>query len=514
MNIAFRVDASNQIGTGHFMRCLTLADELKKQGAQIRFISRNLPPHLSEMLNAKGMESISLITEATQESIDELAHSSWLGTSQTQDAQASIQTLADQSWDWIVVDHYALEERWESAVRVSCKKLMVIDDLADRQHDCDVLLDQNYYVDMQTRYLSKVPARCQLLIGPQYALLREEFRTLREKVKVRTGDVKKILVFFGGVDADNYTSLAINALAELNIRLQVDVVIGVQHPNREQIQQACIMNGYSCHVQTSRMAELMAEADTAIGAGGTATWERCCLGLPAISICVAENQRKQIADAAEIALLYAPISERNLVEVIRDHVDSLLENSALIKLISDTAMKFVDGRGVFNIVKALNVTILNHANLNGVEVRRAIASEGIDVWPWRNHETTRKYFFDKSQLCLDEHIQWWNKSLTDPSRILLLGSSRGIDFGVVRFDFMDAEKVIASIYLNPWMTGKGLGRALLITGLAWLIDNYPELKSVLAEIVPENIPSIRLFESVGFYKTHSTFRLELPFEDK
>jgi UDP-2,4-diacetamido-2,4,6-trideoxy-beta-L-altropyranose hydrolase len=170
------------------MRCLTLADELKKQGAQIRFISRNLPPHLSEMLNAKGMEYISLITEATQESIDELAHSSWLGTSQTQDAQASIQTLADQSWDWIVVDHYALEERWESAVRVSCKKLMVIDDLADRQHDCDVLLDQNYYVDMQTRYLSKVPARCQLLIGPQYALLREEFRTLREKVKVRTGE--------------------------------------------------------------------------------------------------------------------------------------------------------------------------------------------------------------------------------------------------------------------------------------------------------------------------------------
>ena len=326
MNIAFRVDASNQIGTGHFMRCLTLADELKKQGGQIRFISRNLPPHLSEMLNSKGMEYISLIMEAIQESIDELTHSSWLGTSQTQDAQATTQALADQSWDWIVVDHYALDERWESAVRMSCKKLMVIDDLADRQHYCDVLLDQNYYVDMQTRYLSKVPAHCQLLLGPQYALLREEFRTLREKVKVRTGNVKKILVFFGGGDADNHTSLAMQALAELNSKQQVDVVIGVQHPNREQIQQACINHGFICHVQTTRMAELMAEADLAIGAGGTATWERCCLGLPTICFCLAENQHKLISDGAAAGFLYAPISGRDLLEVIRDHVRSLLEN--------------------------------------------------------------------------------------------------------------------------------------------------------------------------------------------
>jgi UDP-2,4-diacetamido-2,4,6-trideoxy-beta-L-altropyranose hydrolase len=514
MKIVFRTDASSQIGTGHFMRCLTLADQLKKQGAHIHFICRDLPAHLSEMLKTRDMEYIPLSTDDIMDPIDELPHSSWLGTSQTQDAQATDKALASQLWDWIIVDHYALDERWERAVRANCKKLMVIDDLADRQHDCDVLLDQNFYADMQTRYNGKVPVQCQLLLGPRYALLREEFRTLREKVKVRTGDVKKILVFFGGVDADNYTTLAINALAELKIRLQVDVVIGAQHPNREQIQLVCMAHGYTCHVQTSRMAELMAEADLAIGGGGTATWERCCLGLPAVSICVAENQRKQIADAAEIALLYAPISERNLVEVIRGHVDSLLENPSLIKLISGAAMKIVDGNGVFSIVKELHIQMLNHANLNAVEVRRANASEAIIVWPWRNHETTRKYFFDDSELSIDEHLQWWNKSLTDSSRILLLGNSNGIDFGIVRFDFIDAEKLISSIYLNPSMTGKGLGRKLLIKGLAWVRGNYPEIKSVIAEIIPENIPSIRLFESVGFYKTHSTFRLELPLEGK
>jgi UDP-2,4-diacetamido-2,4,6-trideoxy-beta-L-altropyranose hydrolase len=303
MKIAFRTDASSQIGTGHFMRCLTLADELKKQGSHIRFISRNLPLHLIEMLNAKGMEYISLITDAQQEPIDELAHSSWLGTSQAQDAQATLQALADQSWDWIIVDHYALDERWERAVRANCKKLMVIDDLADRQHDCDVLLDQNFYADMQTRYNGKVPMQCQLLLGPRYALLREEFITLREKVKVRTGNVKKILVFFGGVDADNYTSLAIQALAELNITPQVDVVIGSQHPNREQIQQACINHGFICHVQTMRMAELMAEADLAIGGGGTAIWERCAMGLPSIVVVMAENQSKASIDLDAFGVL-------------------------------------------------------------------------------------------------------------------------------------------------------------------------------------------------------------------
>ncbi len=301
--IAFRVDASSQIGTGHFMRCLTLADEVKKQGAQIRFISRNLPTYLNEMLITKGMEFISLTTEPTQQATDELDYANWLGTSQAYDAQATIQALANQSWDWIVVDHYALDKRWESAVRASCKKLMVIDDLADRQHDCDVLLDQNYYADMQTRYCNKVPANCQLLLGPKYALLREEFRALRKQIKPRTGDVKKILVFFGGVDADDYTSLAIQALAQLNVKQQVNVIIGAQHPKREQIQQACANSGYICHVQTTCMAELMAAADLAIGGGGTAIWERCAMGLPSIIVVMAENQRKAAIDLDAFGVL-------------------------------------------------------------------------------------------------------------------------------------------------------------------------------------------------------------------
>jgi UDP-2,4-diacetamido-2,4,6-trideoxy-beta-L-altropyranose hydrolase len=337
------------------MRCLTLADELKKQGAQIRFISRNLPAHLRIMLTEKGMEYLPLSIDDASEAQDELAHASWLGTSQSQDAQATVQALSNNLWDWIVVDHYALDERWEKAVRASCKKLMAIDDLADRQHDCDVLLDQNYYADMQMRYIGKVPEHCQLLLGPRYALLREEFRTLRDKVKVRDGDVKKILVFFGGVDYGNYTSLAIQALAELNIEVKVDVVIGAQHPNQEDVKIACNNHGFSYHVQTDRMAELMVNADLAIGAGGTASWERCCLGLPSIVICIAVNQRKMIVDGAEAGFFYWVESKANLIDSLKCHLKALTENPALIKHMSILGLHLVDGNGMKGICTALNI---------------------------------------------------------------------------------------------------------------------------------------------------------------
>jgi UDP-2,4-diacetamido-2,4,6-trideoxy-beta-L-altropyranose hydrolase len=500
MKIAFRTDASNQIGTGHFVRCLTLADELIKQGAHIRFISRNLPLHLIEMLNAKGMECISLITVASQEPIDGLAHSSWLGTSQAQDAQATIQALADQSWDWIIVDHYALDELWERAVHVSCKKLMAIDDLADRQHDCDVLLDQNYYADTQKRYIGKVPAHCQLFLGPRYALLREEFRTLREKVKVRTGDVKKIFVFFGGVDADNYTNLAIQALAELNITLEVDVVIGAQHPNREQIKQACIANSFICHIQTTRIAELMVDADLAIGGGGTATWERCCLGLPTISFCLAENQRKLIVDAALAGLLYAPIGTRNLVEVIRDHVNSLLENPALIKLISNTAMKFVDGKGALRIISALGI--------NHIEIKQAVKEDSINIYEWRNNKKIRDVSINSGAITWEEHQRWFDAVLIDKNRELIIGTTQNKPVGVVRFD-IENDVAEVSIYLVPEAGYAGQGRNLLLSAERWLNANRPEIKRIHATVRAENDTSKNLFLASSYHANNICYQKDL-----
>jgi len=354
--IAIRTDASNQIGTGHFMRCLTLADSLNQRGAQIRFISRYLPDHLRSMLTAKGHEFVLLNDVQNKETLDELEHARWLGVSQTHDAADSIQALSDGPWDWLIVDHYALDTRWEAMLRPTVKRLLVVDDIADRKHDCDVLLDQNLYTDTETRYTSKVPLHCKLLLGPRFALLRDEFRTLHEKVLPRSGPVRRVLVFFGGVDEDNYTGRTIDLLFDIsNKNLQVDVVIGAQHPCCEQIKSQCTQHGYVCYVQTDKMAELMATADLAIGAGGSASWERCCLGLPALLVALADNQI-EIARALDLigACIYVGRSGTTCIQDLRNAFCDLLSNPDQLKVLSETACSLVDGMGVDRVCEEMS----------------------------------------------------------------------------------------------------------------------------------------------------------------
>lgn len=345
MKAVFRVDASCQIGTGHFMRCLTLADALKQHGAQIRFISRHLPEHLRGMLAARGHEFMLLDSPQNVADVDELAHSPWLGVSQGQDAADSIRILSDADWDWLVVDHYALDSRWGSALRQSARKILAIDDIADRRHDCDLLLDQNLYADMNSRYGGKTPSHTKLLLGPRYALLRDEFRRLHEQVKPRKGPVGRVLIFFGGVDADNYTGGVVEALSQID-GLQVDVVIGAQHPCREQIKASCAQHGFICHVQTDRMGELMAAADLAVGAAGAASWERCCLGVPTLLVALADNQ---INIAKGLDLFGAGIYDGTLktasVQNMRNSIANLLSAPDRIRMLSEKAYSLVDGQG-------------------------------------------------------------------------------------------------------------------------------------------------------------------------
>ena len=181
MRVSFRVDASPQIGIGHYMRCLTLADELKKRGSHICFVTRHLPDHLREML-VKMEHELALLPTSQRCETDELSHSHWLGTSQASDAEGTLQALGDGTWDWLVVDHYGLDARWELTLRTRVTRILVIDDLADREHDCELLLDQNFYEAMDTRYCGKVPKHCALLLGPRYALLSDEYRDRKSVV--------------------------------------------------------------------------------------------------------------------------------------------------------------------------------------------------------------------------------------------------------------------------------------------------------------------------------------------
>ncbi len=492
MKVAIRVDASNDIGTGHLMRCLTLATGLKKCGAQVRFVSRHMPQHLGDIVNAKGHEFVRFSGIPSAKVTDDSSYAHWLGVSQAEDAEDTTRALSDQRWDWLVVDHYALDARWEIVLRNAAKRILVIDDIADRPHNCDVLLDQNFYVDMDTRYLDKVSAHCRLLLGPHYALLREEFRKLREQITVRTGLVKRIHVFFGGVDVGNHTTMAIEALANISSHgLQVDVVIGAQHPHREQIESACTDHGFLCHVQTDQMAELMAYADLAVGAGGSASWERCCLGLPALVLSTATNQRRLVEEAALQGLMYAPLVRSDAVLSIELHLKALLDNPSLLQLISRSALDAVDGLGVQRVLRAMES--------RSIAIREATHADSDALFIWRNHSSIRAVSRTADPIKRPDHEAWLSAVFSDPSRILLIGEYRSEAIGVVRFDAR-AEEAEVSMYLVPDHQGEGIGPELLLAAERWLAEHRSEVRSIKAEVLDHNKSSHRLFRTCGYQR--------------
>jgi UDP-2,4-diacetamido-2,4,6-trideoxy-beta-L-altropyranose hydrolase len=364
MNIAIRVDSSLQIGTGHVMRCLTLAEALRTKDALVVFICREHPGHLCDKIAGKRFEVIRLESGSDNASLQAdspaLAHASWLDASQSVDAEQTIQSLKDNApWDWIIVDHYALDHRWESAMRKVADNIMVIDDLADRKHDCDLLLDQNYFQEPEKRYESLLPEHCKTLLGPKYALLRPEFREARKFCRMRGNGIARILVYFGGNDPDNLTGMALEALSDPDLeQLIVEAVIGPNNQHHEQLEkQAIIRPGTRLHIQPENFTELMLRADLSIGAGGTTTWERLCLGLPSLVITVAENQEEFSRDLDKDGYItWVGRSQQMSCDVISSGLLSWMSN-----LDSDGCYKpeIVDSRGVERVTD----TIISTSNL-------------------------------------------------------------------------------------------------------------------------------------------------------
>ncbi len=499
LRIAFRTDANQQIGTGHFMRCLTLADEMRRSADDICFVAKALPLYLQQMLTERGFQYIALPETKVTQQTDELPHAAWLTTSQAKDAEQTLAVLGASTWDWLVVDHYALDHRFETSLRTLCKHVMAIDDLADRVHNCDVLLDQNYCEDQAQRYIGKVPAHCRLMLGPSFALLRPEFKATRDKVQVRTGKVNNILVFFGGVDADNLTGQVLDMLIRLNLVVQVNVVIGNQHPQKEMIQLLCKQHSYICHVQTNQMASLMAEADLAIGAGGTAVWERCSMGLPSVCIVTAENQRQQLQYLQSAGLVVTPTNQEDTISFLSSYLKCLGTSSSSRQVQSQRMMALVDGRGIDKVANILKA----HA----IQIRLAEAKDAHAIFQWRNHPWVKNHSGNKQEIDWDEHRQWFEQRLLKNSGPILIGEINDKAVGVVRFDISNDEASV-SIYLVPDAGFKGWGGCLLNQAESWLRQHHPEVAKLHAQVMPNNEASKKLFAKLSYTSTISKAQLE------
>jgi len=361
MKVAFRVDASLQIGTGHVMRCFTLAEGLRENGSECRFICREHQGNLIDFVREKGFETVTLTNNeiiTQQDTVDissSSEHRTWLGCDWQTDAEQTSSTLEVTYPDWLVVDHYALDVDWEMKLRPYCKRIMVIDDMADRMHECDLLLDQNFVEDMESRYLDKVPEACTLLLGLDYALLQPVYAEMHRSVQARK-TVKRILIYFGGADQSNLTASAISAILQLNRPdIEVDVVTSSKNPQLGAIQKQILnIDNIQLHCDLPTLAYLMLNADLAVGAGGFTNWERLSLGLPALVVTLAENQRLVASNLNNLGLIkwIGNVDEVDTQKIMSE-LKRILEMTDVTEW-SNRCLKVCAGNGLSKVVDELS----------------------------------------------------------------------------------------------------------------------------------------------------------------
>ena len=352
MNVVFRCDASIQIGTGHVMRCLTLADELARQGAKCYFICREHEGNLIDLITKKGykvykLDAIPLNNSNKGEAESTLFHSEWLGTSQAEDAKQTIDIVSDIEPKWLIVDHYALNDYWEQKLRPHCDSILVIDDLADRKHDCDVLLDQNFLPNFEKRYDGLVSDRTTQLLGPSYTLLKNEYFKIRALERQIKSFVKpQIFVNFGGIGNFRLLSIFINA-ANQNPQFKYAIITGTLEPEQfKQLEDIITGDHITLSNYTTEMPNLMSQSQFAIGACGSTVWERFCLGLNSALVEMAENQHPLII-YLESERLIDNLGHTGILNStkISSFLNSLVINSPTYSKRKERIMNLVDGLG-------------------------------------------------------------------------------------------------------------------------------------------------------------------------
>jgi UDP-2,4-diacetamido-2,4,6-trideoxy-beta-L-altropyranose hydrolase len=341
VNVVIRADASSRIGYGHIMRCLTLADELKKHASYASFICKSEQGNLIGFIRESGFKVYELPTE-----LDPI-----------QDSEYTKNLLENKIGypDYLIVDHYGLDLSWEEHLKPDVGKIMVIDDLVNRKHSCDIILNQNYGVKAQ-EYDGLIPPECKKLIGSSYVLLRDQFKEIRKEIPRHSGEVKKVFIFFGGADLTNETKKAIEAMMLLN-RSTISLIVQIadSNPYQKEIAKLCAsLPNAILYQQVYDIAPLMAEADLAIGAGGSNTWERCCLGLPSIVMILAENQRPIVEKLSREGIVvnlgwFREVTPSSIAAIM----NNLISDRETLRSMSVKAMEIVDGEGANRVIEEI-----------------------------------------------------------------------------------------------------------------------------------------------------------------
>lgn len=475
MHFVFRADATPLIGSGHISRCRRLAAALLGEGHRTTFICRAPSKTLRASLKAEGHAVIPLPLDAE--------------ASEAADAEATIVALRNTRPDCLVLDHYALGLPWERACRDSAQTIMVIDDLG-RDHDCDVLLDQGV-LDASVAY-AHLPSQTEKLLGPRYALLDPAFRERRGSAR-RNPDIQRVLVFFGGADGAGQTLQVLRAIDTDNFaHLEFAVVVGAMNADRPDIGAIAARRANIAVLEPmASLAALMSEADLFVGAGGTTTWERCCVGLPALVCWTAENQRPQTEALAALGIHMSLGAAAGLTpERWREELGRALQMPGELRQGADRGMALVDGCGTVRVTAALTGS-------DTLWLRDAVPQDEALLLAWANDPEMRKNAFSKATISAEQHHAWLSRKLASSATCLWIAeTATGRPVGQIRFDCED-EKATLDISIDPQYRGRGYGAKLLASAITKFRASHPR-ERLEAYVLEGNSASRKLFIAAGF----------------
>ena len=482
MYAVFRADAAAALGGGHVMRCLTLARALTRLGW-----------HCGFAVNAEAKDIVPAISDA------EVLH-----LEAGDDEPAALRRRWPGGVDWLVVDHYGRDAAWETRCRGWAGNILAIDDLADRPHDCDVLVDQTFG-RRAGDYGGLVPPHCRVLAGSDYAVLRPAFAAARRASLARRdrgGGLHRLLVGLGATDPENHSREVLEGIAESGISVAVDVVLGSGARHLDSLRDLCaaMPQRTQLHVDVADMPGLMTAADLAIGAAGTSTWERCCLGLPSLIVVIAENQRRiaaAVSAAGAARLLAGPRSA--LAAQTAAALHDVAANVGALQQMSAQAAQICDGRGCDRLGLAL-VEPGRAKDGRKVGLRLAAAADEQQILEWQRHPTTRKFARNPAVPSAAEHHDWFTKRLADPDCLLAIVTLGGEATGLLRLDppapaggsRPEACREV-SILVDPEL--RGLGVALEALNL---LRRWQGRLVIAAEVLAGNEASAALFRAAGY----------------
>ena len=485
MPIAFRVDCSSKIGSGHLMRCIRLSKSLKKNEKEIYFII-NKSDYLSEIRKLISKENLNLI----------LINNKRNNFSYKLDAKSTIKILKKKKIKKLIVDNYEIDSKWEKKVKKYTEKLIVIDDLANRKHYCDIIIDQNYVKNYKTRYDKITNKNCLKLLGPKFCINNKIKKKSDLNNKSKNTEVRRIFIFFSTVFIPKIFKLIISLFSAKKYKhINIDFVVGNLEKKKFLQLKNSINENINLMINNKNFENLMSKADLAIGSGGTNTWERISLGLPSVVFCIAQNQKEicEFLSKKKIIRYMGLISNNSKSKLNREFID-IQKNYKDIKLNSEENKYLIDGFGKERINFFINRPIKKKLEL------KEINSEDKDLmFGWANDSLVRKNSFKKKKIKYSDHIKWLKKKIISKKTLIFKLLLNNIPIGQVRYDkknnYYEIDYSIDEIFRNY-----GFGKIIIKKSIKKIFKKRTIIK---ADVKQENKESINIFKSLKFRQIKS-----------